>query len=43
MSKACKGCHFVSEENACPLCGQATSKNWSGILTIIDPTQSELA
>ncbi len=40
--KACKQCHLLSEENACPNCGQATSKNWSGLLTIIDPNASEL-
>ena len=27
----------------CPNCGGQTSKNWSGLLTIIDPAQSELA
>lgn len=43
MSKACKACHLLSEEVMCPNCGQATSKNWSGLLTIIDPSTSELA
>ena len=43
MNKACKACHLLSDENACPNCGQATSKNWSGLLTIIDPANSELA
>ena len=43
MSKACKACYFLSEELQCPNCGQATSKNWSGLLTIIDPSASELA
>jgi len=42
-SKACKACHMLSDENACPNCGQATSKNWSGLLQIMDPNQSELA
>jgi DNA-directed RNA polymerase subunit E" len=43
MSKACKQCHLLSEENLCPNCGGATSKNWSGLLTIVDPAESELA
>jgi DNA-directed RNA polymerase subunit E" len=43
MSKACKACHLLSEELQCPNCGQQTSKNWSGMLTIIDPKESELA
>lgn len=41
--KACKECHLLSEEAICPHCGNPTSKNWSGMLTIIDPTDSELA
>jgi len=41
--KACKACHLLTEENACPSCGQGTSKNWSGLLTIMDPAASELA
>ena len=43
MSKACKQCHFLTEEVQCPNCGGQTSKNWSGMLTVIDPAQSELA
>jgi len=43
MSKACKACHLISEELQCPNCGQQTSKNWSGMLTILDPKDSELA
>ena len=41
--KACKQCHLLSEELQCPHCGGATSKNWSGLLTILDPGASELA
>ncbi len=43
MSKACKVCHLLTEEIQCPNCNGATSKNWSGLLTIIDPATSELA
>ena len=35
MSKACKQCHLLTEEVQCPNCGGQTSKNWSGLLTII--------
>jgi len=41
--KACKQCHLLSDEVQCPNCGGNTSKNWSGLLTIIEPTDSELA
>jgi len=43
MSKACKNCHLLTEEVQCPNCGGPTSKNWSGLLQIMDPAQSELA
>ena len=43
MQRACKADHFLSDEPLCPLCGTPTSKNWSGILTILDPENSELA
>jgi len=43
MSKACKNCHLLTEELTCPNCGGQTSKNWSGLLTIMDPAASELA
>jgi len=41
--KACKACHMLSDDLQCPNCGQPTSKNWSGLLQIMDPNQSELA
>lgn len=43
MSKACKQCHLLTEEVTCPNCGGQTSKNWSGLLQIMDPATSELA
>lgn len=43
MSKACKQCHLLTEEVTCPNCGGQTSKNWSGVLQIMDPEKSELA
>ncbi len=43
MQRACKNDHFLTEEAICPLCGGPTSKNWSGILTIIDVENSQMA
>ncbi len=43
MSKACKACHLLTEDLTCPNCGSQTSKNWSGLLQIMDPAASELA
>ncbi len=43
MQRACKQDHFLSEEALCPLCGTPTSKNWSGIVTILDPNNSQMA
>ena len=43
MQRACKECHLVSDEAVCPACGSPTSKNWSGLLTILKPEESELA
>lgn len=43
MQRACKQDHFLSDEAICPLCGGPTSKNWSGILTILDPENSQMA
>jgi len=43
MMRACKQDHYLSEEAVCPLCGGPTSKNWSGILTILDPEASQMA
>ncbi len=42
-TKACKACHLISDDLSCPNCGQGTSKNWSGMLTVLDPAKSELA
>ena len=43
MQRACKNDHYLSDEALCPLCGGPTSKNWSGMLTILKPEESELA
>ena len=43
MMRACKTCHFLADEALCPLCGDNMSKNWSGILTVVDPQNSQMA
>jgi DNA-directed RNA polymerase subunit E" len=43
IPKACKACSFVSNEDVCPLCGKATSKDWQGYVIILDHTRSEIA
>ena len=41
--RACKLCNYVTEETACPLCGDETSKDWQGYVIIINPDKSRLA
>ncbi|MGI6472253.1 MAG: transcription elongation factor subunit Spt4 [Candidatus Methanomethylophilaceae archaeon] len=41
--KACKECSFISEEDSCPRCGTATTREWQGYLAITDYTKSEIA
>lgn len=41
--KACKECSFISEDDVCPRCGGATSKEWQGFLAVTDFEKSEIA
>mgnify|MGYP002516630465 CR=1 FL=1 len=41
--KACTVCKMISSKVHCPSCGNPTSDNWSGLLIITDPEESELA
>ena len=41
--RACTACQLISDKDICPACGNATSDNWSGLLIVIDPEESELA
>jgi len=43
VQKACKHCSYITEEDACPLCGNPTSAEWQGYVIIIDHTKSEIA
>lgn len=40
---ACTSCKMISTKERCPVCGNPTSTNWSGLLIITDPDNSELA
>ncbi len=42
--KACRQCHVVTVGTLCPKCKTATlSDDYSGVVIIIDPEQSEIA
>jgi DNA-directed RNA polymerase subunit E" len=44
MSRACRTCKIITDENACPICrGTDLSDDYSGLLVIIDPEGSQLA
>ena len=41
--KACTHCSLLSEKEQCPLCKNPTSENWSGLLIVTNPEESEVA
>lgn len=42
--RACRKCRALTTEKACPVCGSTDlSENWSGLIIIIDPDNSEVA
>jgi len=41
--RACRNCLLLTEEEKCPRCGSATTKDWQGYLIIVDHTKSEIA
>ena len=41
--KACTHCSLLSEKELCPECKNPTSTNWSGLLIVTDPENSEVA
>ena len=43
VEKACTVCKKISQRDKCPDCGSPTSDNWSGLLIITDPEQSDMA
>ncbi|MDG6225313.1 MAG: DNA-directed RNA polymerase subunit E [Candidatus Thermoplasmatota archaeon] len=43
MMLACKKCMMLTEQESCPSCGGEVSKEWQGMIVIVDHTQSEVA
>lgn len=41
--KACRKCHFLTDQNACPRCGGSVSRDWQGYCIILDYRKSQLA
>jgi DNA-directed RNA polymerase subunit E" len=42
--KACKNCRFISNGPICPNCKSTNlSDDWSGLVVIMDPANSEVA
>lgn len=43
--KACRDCHFISEDvDKCPACnGTNLSKDWLGYVIVVDPKKSVIA
>jgi len=44
LSRACRTCKVITDENACPMCKSTDlSDDYSGLLVILDPESSQLA
>ncbi|MCK4437891.1 DNA-directed RNA polymerase, subunit E'' [Candidatus Bathyarchaeota archaeon] len=44
MSRACRNCKIIIEENICPICkGTDLSDDYSGLLIVVDPEGSQMA
>jgi DNA-directed RNA polymerase subunit E" len=43
MSRACKKCSLISDDDSCPRCGEVTSKEWQGYVVIVDYEKSDIA
>jgi len=44
MKKACKACHFLTEDAMCPVCkGTDMSSRWGGLAIIFNPEKSVIA
>lgn len=42
--RACRTCKIITDENACPICRSTDlSDDYSGLLVVIDPENSQLA
>jgi DNA-directed RNA polymerase subunit E" len=44
LSRACRTCKIITEENTCPICRSTDlSDDFSGLLIVLDPEGSQLA
>ncbi len=43
MMLACKKCMLLTEQEKCPQCGGDVSKEWQGMVVILDHSQSTVA
>ena len=44
MSRACRNCKIIIEENICPICrGTDLSDDYSGLLVVLEPEGSQMA
>jgi len=44
VEKACRRCHYITEENVCPNCKSTDlSEDFSGLVIIFDPENSLIA
>jgi len=42
--RACRNCHAIVQGEVCPVCNNSSlSEEWSGLVIIIDPENSEIA
>ncbi len=41
--KACRKCYRITEADVCPVCNEATSREWQGFVIINDYEKSEIA
>lgn len=42
--KACKSCQRVFDDlDVCPVCNGQTTKEWQGLIVVLDPSRSEIA
>jgi|Deesub1362A_J573_1020465.scaffolds.fasta_scaffold00233_47 DNA-directed RNA polymerase subunit E" len=41
--KACKECKMITNLDICPICKVATSADWMGYVSVIDPENSLIA
>ena len=41
--RACPRCRCVTFDKVCPLCKTETSSDWTGLIVVLNPDESDLA